>query len=51
MYMKVCSLLDPSLDDRAHQETLVNQCNILPITGFVRHTILSVSMPINFHET
>ena len=30
--------LDPSLDDRAHHETFVNQCNVSPITGFVRHT-------------
>ena len=31
--------LDPSLDDRAHHETFVNQSNVSPITGFVRHTI------------
>ena len=31
--------LDPSLDDRAHHETFVNQSNVSPITGFVRHTM------------
>ena len=28
------------MDDRAHHETFVNQCNVSPITGFVRHTKL-----------
>ena len=26
----------PSLDNRSHHETLVNQCNISPVTGLVR---------------
>ena len=30
------------LDDRAHHETLVNQCNVSPITGFARHTKLRI---------
>ena len=43
MYIDQCYLdsdyRDSSLDDRARQQSLKLQCNVLPITGFVRHTI------------
>ena len=30
---------DFSLDDRARQQSLKLQCNVLAVTGFIRHTI------------